>query len=105
MAHLDFKATNNLAEYKTLIFGLSTALSLGVRLLLVKGNSQLIIKQVKGKCCCNDLQLAAYLLHAQKLEMGIEVLDLHHIPRVENAVADDLLTTAFHLGSGPRWHL
>jgi hypothetical protein len=30
----------------------------------VKGDSQLIIKQVKGKCNCNDPQLAAYLLYA-----------------------------------------
>jgi ribonuclease HI len=30
MVHLNFKATNNMAEYKTLIFGLSTTLSLGV---------------------------------------------------------------------------
>jgi hypothetical protein len=31
MVHLDFKATNNMAEYETLLFGLSTALSLEVR--------------------------------------------------------------------------
>jgi ribonuclease HI len=55
MVHLDFKATNNMAEYKALIFKLSTVLSLGVRQLLVKGDSQLIIKQVKGECSCNDL--------------------------------------------------
>jgi ribonuclease HI len=30
MVHLDFKVTNNMAEYQTLIFGLSTVLSLGV---------------------------------------------------------------------------
>jgi ribonuclease HI len=54
MVHLDFKATNNMAGYEALIFGLSTALSLGVRQLLVKGDSQLIIKQVKGECICND---------------------------------------------------
>jgi hypothetical protein len=30
MMHLDFKATNNMAEYKALLFGLSTTLSLGV---------------------------------------------------------------------------
>jgi hypothetical protein len=64
MVHLNFKATNNMAEYDALIFGLSTALSLGVRQLLVKGDSQLIIKQVKGECCCNEPQLATYLLHA-----------------------------------------
>jgi ribonuclease HI len=94
MVHLDFKATNNMAEYEALLFGLSTTLSLGVRQLLVKGDSQLIIKQVKGDCSCNDPQLAAYLLHARKLEMDFEVLDLQHIPRAENAVADDLSTKA-----------
>jgi ribonuclease HI len=31
MVHLEFKATNNMAEYKALIFGLSVALSLGER--------------------------------------------------------------------------
>jgi hypothetical protein len=40
MVHLEFKATNNVDEYKALIFGLSTALSLGVRQLLGKGDSQ-----------------------------------------------------------------
>jgi ribonuclease HI len=29
MVHLEFKATNNMAEYEALIFGLSVALSLG----------------------------------------------------------------------------
>jgi ribonuclease HI len=46
MVHLDFKATNNMAEYEAFIFGLSTTLSLGVWQLVVKGDSQLIIKQV-----------------------------------------------------------
>jgi ribonuclease HI len=44
MVHLEFKATNNMAEYEALIFGLSAALSLGICQLLVKGDSQLIIK-------------------------------------------------------------
>jgi ribonuclease HI len=44
MVHLEFKATNNMAEYEALIFGLSAALSLGIRQLLMKGGSQLIIK-------------------------------------------------------------
>jgi ribonuclease HI len=63
MAHLDFKATNNMVEYEALIFRLTTMLSLRVWQLLVKGDSQLIIKQVKGECNCNDPHLAAYLLH------------------------------------------
>jgi hypothetical protein len=95
MVHLDFKATKNMAEYAALIFGLCTMLFLGVWQFLVKGDSQLIIKQVKGECSCNDPQLAAYLLNAQKLEKDFEVLDLHHVPHVDNTVADDLSTKAF----------
>jgi hypothetical protein len=34
--------------------------------------------------------LVAYLLYVQKLEKDFKVLDLHHIPHAENAVADDL---------------
>jgi hypothetical protein len=60
MVCLDFKATNNMVEYEALLFGLSTALSLGLRQLLVKGDSQLITKQVKGDYCCHGLHLAAY---------------------------------------------
>jgi hypothetical protein len=43
---------------------------------------------------CNDPQLIAYLLHAQKLEKDFEVLDLQHISRANNAVTDALLTKA-----------
>jgi ribonuclease HI len=101
MVHLDFKATNNMTEYETLLFVLSTTLSLGVLQLLVKGDSQLIVKQVKGDCSCNDPQLAAYLLHAHKLGQDFEVLDLQHIPRVENTVADDLSAKASTLALVP----
>jgi hypothetical protein len=54
MVHLNFGATNNMADYEALIFGLTAALSLGVRELLVKGDSQLVIRQVRGECCCNN---------------------------------------------------
>jgi ribonuclease HI len=40
MVHLEFKDTNNMAAYEALIFGLSAALSLGIRQLLVKGDSE-----------------------------------------------------------------
>jgi ribonuclease HI len=94
MVHLEFKATNNMAEYKALIFGLSTALSLGIRQLLVKGDSQLIIKQVCRECSCNEPRLAAYLLHVRKLEKDFTALELQHIPRADNSAADDLSVRA-----------
>jgi hypothetical protein len=67
----------------------------------VKGDSQLIIKQVKWECYYINPQLATYLLHAQKLEKEFEVLDLHHIPRIDNTVADDLSTKASTWASVP----
>jgi hypothetical protein len=39
MVHLEFKATNNMAKYEALIFGLSAALSLKIQQLLMKGDS------------------------------------------------------------------
>jgi ribonuclease HI len=90
VVRLEFKATNNMAEYEALIFGLSASLSLGVRQLLMKGDSQLIIKQVHGECSCNEPRLAAYLLHVKKLEKDFTALELQHVPRADNSAADDL---------------
>jgi ribonuclease HI len=94
MVRLEFKATNNMAEYEALIFGLSVALSLGIRQLLVKGDSQMIIKQVHGECSCNEPRLAAYLLHERKLEKDFTTLELQHVPRADNSAADDLSVRA-----------
>jgi ribonuclease HI len=90
MVHLEFKATNNMAQYEALIFGLSVALSLGIRQLLVKGDSQLNIKQVHGECSCNEPRLTAYLLHVRKLEKDFIALELQNVPRANNSIADEL---------------
>ena len=92
--HLEFKATNNMVEYEALIFGLTQALSLGVWQLLVKGDSQLIIKQVRGDCSCNNSQLAAYLIYVRKLEKDFNALELQHIPHELNSAAVDLSARA-----------
>jgi hypothetical protein len=73
-----------------LIFDLLAALSLGIRQLLVKGDSQLIIKQVRGECSYNEPRLAAYLLHIRKLEKDFTALELQHVPRADTSVADEL---------------
>jgi hypothetical protein len=94
MVHLEFNATNNMAEYEALIFGLTAALSLGIRQLLVKGDSQLIIKQVRGECSCNEPRITAYLLHVRKLEKDFVALELQQVPRANNSAADELSTRA-----------
>jgi ribonuclease HI len=102
MVHLEFKATNNMAEYEVLIFGLSAALSLGIRQLLVKGDSQLIIKQVHGECSCNEPRLAAYLLHVRKLEKDFTALELQHVPRADNLASDELSKRASTWAPAPK---
>ncbi|KAL0458486.1 UNVERIFIED_CONTAM: hypothetical protein Slati_0475800 [Sesamum latifolium] len=45
---LDFKASNNEAEYEALVIGMRMAHEAGVRRLLAYSDSQLIVKQVEG---------------------------------------------------------
>nr|AAV59295.1 putative polyprotein [Oryza sativa Japonica Group] len=46
LVRLDFRATNNMAEYEGLLAGLRVAAGLGIRRLLVLGDSQLVVNQV-----------------------------------------------------------
>nr|CAD40917.1 OSJNBa0088K19.3 [Oryza sativa Japonica Group] len=45
LVRLDFRATNNMAEYEGLLAGLRVAAGLGIRRLLVLGDSQLVVNQ------------------------------------------------------------
>ena len=67
----------------------------------MKGDSQLIIKQVRGDCNCNNPQLAAYLIHVRKLEKDFDALELQHVPREHNSAADDLSARASTWASVP----
>jgi ribonuclease HI len=44
--HLDFSATNNNVEYEGLVTGLRLDKDLGIQRLLIRGDSQLAVKQV-----------------------------------------------------------
>ena len=46
-ARLEFKATNNIAEYEGLILGLNKAKALGAKIILAKTDSQVMAGQVK----------------------------------------------------------
>ena len=65
---LDFKATNNVAEYEGLLAGLRAAAGLGIRRLIVKGDSQLVVNQVNKDYQCSDPMMAAYLAEVRKME-------------------------------------
>src|SRR6185369_15415793 len=57
--------------------------------------------QVRGDCSCNNPQLEAYLIPVRKLEKDFDALELQHVPRELNSVADDLSARASTWASVP----
>ena len=64
---LHFSASNNAAEYEALINGLRIANELDAMQLYVRGDSELVINQVKESSCKSPL-MAAYCQEVRKLE-------------------------------------
>jgi len=52
---LNFNCTNNIAEYEALLLGLQLLKKLGAKNIVVQGDSELIIKQIKGEYAQNIL--------------------------------------------------
>jgi ribonuclease HI len=46
---LNFQCTNNIAEYEALMLGLKLLKKVGAKQIMVRGDSELIIKQIKGE--------------------------------------------------------
>ncbi|XP_073367844.1 uncharacterized protein [Aegilops tauschii subsp. strangulata] len=81
-------ATNNTAECEGLLAGLRTAIELGIKELVIGGDSQLIVKQVN-----KDYQsplMEAYVEEVRKLEEHFDGLQTEHIPHEENIIVDHL---------------
>nr|CAE03836.3 OSJNBb0013J13.13 [Oryza sativa Japonica Group] len=90
LVRLDFRATNNMAEYEGLLAGLRVAAGLGIRRLLVLGDSQLVANQVCKEYQCSDPQMDAYVRQVRRMERHFDGIELRHVPRRDNAVADEL---------------
>ncbi|XP_057435810.1 uncharacterized protein LOC130728374 [Lotus japonicus] len=90
----EFKASNNQSEYEALIAGLRLAIELGVQKLFIKGDSQLVVKQVKGEYQVKDPQLSKYLEVVHRLMMEVKEIKIEHVPRGQNERADVLAKLA-----------
>ncbi|XP_066324055.1 uncharacterized protein [Miscanthus floridulus] len=91
---IHFSVSNNVAKYEALVNGLRIAIELGIRWLDVRGNSQLVIDQVMKESSFHHAKMAAYCLEVQQLEDKFDGLELNHIPRWLNKVADTLAKMA-----------
>ena len=86
-----FHATNNEAEYTGLILGLTEALKRGITTeLLVRGDSQLIVRQMQGKYKVNSPKLAPLHKCATTLASKFAKIDYEHVYRDKNQRADAL---------------
>ncbi|GAV71733.1 RVT_3 domain-containing protein, partial [Cephalotus follicularis] len=83
---LDFFCSNNETEYEASILGMLLAMEKGTKMIVVKGDSKLIIKQMIGEYGIKELALAEY--------RRIVKITLEHVPRTENKYTDTLATTA-----------
>jgi ribonuclease HI len=63
-----WQATNNEAEYEALIHGLRIVTSLGIKRLLVYGNSAMVVNQVNKDWDCTKDNMDAYCAEVRKLE-------------------------------------
>ncbi|RUM30463.1 MAG: ribonuclease H [Aquifex sp.] len=82
--------TNNQAEYLALIEGMKKAKELGVKELVVKGDSQLVIRQMEGKFKVKNANVKPLFKEAKELENYFEKVTYEWIPRKENKEADAL---------------
>ena len=86
--------TNNIAEWKALIEGLELAISHGCTELEVRGDSQLIIRQISGQYRVNSPNLIPLYTEARKLCANFENISFKWVKREENSITDSLSNRA-----------
>lgn len=84
------KETNNTAEYTGLIIGLTDAIKLNIKNLIVKGDSMLVIKQMQGIYQVKSPSLLKLFETAKALERQFDLVSYYHIYRKDNKRADSL---------------
>lgn len=92
------EATNNVAEYRALIAGIARASELGGTELELIGDSELVVRQVRGEYKVKNAGIKP--LHAQVLEAldSFDSWTIEHVPREDNAEADALVNQALDAG-------
>ncbi|KAM2633640.1 hypothetical protein EV1_024239 [Malus domestica] len=88
-----FKASNNEAEYETLLAGLCLAEHLGVKRIDIFSDSQLVVNQVTNNFDAKDSSMAAYLAQTQLLLQHFHY-QITQISRAVNSHADALARLA-----------
>jgi ribonuclease HI len=91
-------ATNNVAEYRALVAGLEAARQFPARKISVRADSQLVVRQLEGRYRVKQPHLRPLYEEARALLSDYAEVDLAHVPREENIVADALVNAALDGG-------
>jgi len=84
------EATNNVAEYTALTRALERARTLGAKRLLIKSDSELMVKQMNGHYRVKNAELHALYQEAKNLCCQFDRVVIQHVRRSENGEADRL---------------
>ncbi|XP_075663001.1 uncharacterized protein LOC142632499 [Castanea sativa] len=94
---LGFRASNNEAEYETLLARLRAALNLGARDVEVYSDSQLVINQVQGNFEAKDVRMMEYLKLVKHTINQFQKVKVVEITKRQNRHADSLAMLASSL--------
>jgi probable phosphoglycerate mutase len=87
-------ATNNVAEYRALVAGLSKALEVGVDALEVVSDSELLVKQMRGEYKVKNAALRELSTEAARLARKLGRVTYNAVRREHNELADRLVNEA-----------
>ena len=87
---IHFSASNNAAEYEACLHGLRIAIELGVKCLMVYGDSAMVVNQLSKDWSCSNEKMDAYCAEIRKLEGKFYGIEYHHVVRDQNQLADHL---------------
>ncbi len=94
------EATNNVAEYKAVIFALKKAKHLlgGKKAkqaeVEVRSDSELVVSQLRGEFQIKDKELVPLFVDVWNLKQDFKLVVFDYVPREENAEADALVNRA-----------
>lgn len=86
--------TNNVAEYRALVAGLEAARPFGARRISVRADSELVVRQLEGRYRVKQAHLRPLYEEARALLAEYDEVELAHVRREDNTVADALVNLA-----------
>jgi ribonuclease HI len=92
------RATNNVAEYRALLRGVELAAAHGGTELDLVGDSELVVKQMKGQYKVKDANMRELNAEVKAALRPFESWSIRHVRRAENADADRLVNQALDAG-------